>query len=258
MKSTVDIYGSKMEFSQEQDYSDTHPLMFVWGTTVEQKHPLILTIGREPNYGAKLDNSIKELNVGQFLSMSGGVWTTVYTQMAKQLCRTQGSASMLKMLCHKTNCSPILFSNAFPMGIPNDVQDKETIRKQWASEIPAHISYLFSLNLSERVRLVIHHGANNSEHSRLASRHIQEHCRRRGIPYVSSPFFHNRNSTKIQDALSPVNNIVRSVFSEFSIETGEHWEAYGPNKMNAADPFSATCFALHSERSADSKSTSEV
>jgi hypothetical protein len=121
-----------------------HPLMYVMGTTQEQTFPLILTIGREPNYDDELDDTIAVFDNNEFKSISGGVWVTAYTQIAKQYFGKQASAADLRDPCIARNASPIVYTNAFPMAIPNEIGDKDTIRNHCISLIPRHIEKLFT------------------------------------------------------------------------------------------------------------------
>lgn len=77
----------------------SHPLMYVLGNTEEKNFPLILTIGREPNYDDVLGDFVGKINIPEFTSMSGGVWVTAYTQFAKQYVGITGTSSYMKNLC---------------------------------------------------------------------------------------------------------------------------------------------------------------
>lgn len=193
----------------------SHPIIYALGETENANFPLILTIGREPNYDDKLINFVGKIDIEEFRSMSGGVWVTAYTQIAKQYFGSQGSSRQLKSICFKKNGSPILFSNAFPVAIPNEIGAKLELRASMISQIPKHVETLFSNKLLSRVRLVIQHGADTSEPSLSAQEHITSHCRRLGIHYVSSPFFYNGNSLDIQQALLPAKQDIVDVMDEF-------------------------------------------
>jgi hypothetical protein len=194
----------------------SHPLMYVLGDTEEKDFPLVLTIGREPNYDDILTDDIGKIDISEFSSMSGGVWVTAYTQFAKQYVGEKGTSGFLKNLCFEKNASPIVFTNAFPMGIPQEVSDKTGIREKLINLIPDHISNLFSKEIIKRVKLVIHHGEEATEASSLAARLIQEKCRSTGIPYCSSAFFYNGNSAKIQESLKEFRAEIQLVFTEFT------------------------------------------
>lgn len=193
----------------------SHPIIYALGNTEQEKFPLILTIGREPNYDDELINIVGQIDVEEFRSMSGGVWVTAYTQIAKQYIGPHGTSAHLKSLFFERNSSPLLFSNAFPIAIPNEISNKTELRSQLISRIPDHIATLFANGLIDRVRLVIQHGADSSEASLVAKESIQSQCNRLGIRYVSSPFFYNGNSTGIQQALSLVKPEIISVMDEF-------------------------------------------
>lgn len=192
-----------------------HPLFYVSGNTQNHEFPLILTIGREPNYDEMIDDSIGIIDDEEFGSMSGGVWVTAYTQLAKQYLGNAGTARQLKAICFDKNSSPIVFANAFPMAIPNSVVDKQGIRNKLISSIPAHIAKIFSSSLSPRFQLVIQHGGDRSEPSMLATRHIESACANRGIPYLSSPFFYNGNSKIIQIQLDREKLVIQRIFDDF-------------------------------------------
>lgn len=69
--------------------------------------------------------------------------------------------------------------------------------------------------MSKRIKLVIHHGAQPTEPSELATKLIQENCKRLGIDYCSTPFFHNANSAGIQQAMSKVAPKIKVIFDRF-------------------------------------------
>jgi len=175
--------------------------MYVLGNTKGCDFPLILTIGREPNYDEALDNTIGIINKNEFDSLSGGVWVTAYTQIAKQYFGASGTSRMLKDLCFEKDVSPIVFSNAFPMAILNSVANKASVRENLMSLIPAHITNIFDNSISNRFRLVIQHGSDQSAPSLLAADLIQKECAKRKLPYFTTPFFYNGNSLGIQSAL---------------------------------------------------------
>lgn len=192
-----------------------HPLMYVLGITQQYNFPLILIIGREPNYDGPLDNSIGIIDNQQFKSMPGGAWVTAYTQIAKQYYGASGTSKKLKDACIKRNASPIVFSNAFPMGILNHIKEKASIRRKTASLIPSHVAKLFNSPLSGRFKLVIQHGTDESEASIHATEQIKNECMERNIPYFSTPFFYNGNSANIQKELGGASPDIKSILAVF-------------------------------------------
>lgn len=180
----------------------SHPLMYVLGNTQEYKFPLILVIGREPNYDGRLNDSIGIMDNEEFRSMKGGVWITAYTQIAKQCIGNKATAGQLKGICFTRNASPIIFSDALPMAIPHSVKDKDKIRNEPPEEnIRDHIVKIFGKPIADRFGLVVQHGAYNSGAFELATKLIKQECAQRSVPYRSSPFFWNGHSKKIQECL---------------------------------------------------------
>lgn len=192
-----------------------HPLMYVLGDTQNIDFPLILTIGREPNEDEALDNSIGVINNEEFKSMSGGVWVTAYTQIAKISLGRNATARQLKDICFEKNISPIIFTNAFPMAIPNSINNKVELRNKLIDKIPAHIISIFDKQLIDRVQLVIHHGSNDTTSSKNAAELIMEECAKRNILYYKSPFFFNRNSLAIQNALNEAAPKIQEIIAAF-------------------------------------------
>lgn len=193
----------------------SHPLMYVLGKTQEDKFPLILVMGREPNCDGRLDDSIAIMPDG-FKSMRSGVWVTAYTQIAKQYCGDKATAGDLKKICFERDASPIVFSNALPMAIPHSVKNKEKIRNELSEkDICDHIAKIFENPIAKRFRLVIQHGAYSLGLIALAAKLIEQGCKRRSIPYCSSPFFWNGHSKKIQECLSKDRHIIQNIFGEF-------------------------------------------
>ena len=177
----------------------SHPLMYVLGKTQEDKFPLILVIGREPNYDGQLDDSIEIMDNKEFGSMKSGVWVTAYTQIAKQYCGDKATAGDLKKICFERDASPIVFSNALPMGIPHYVKNKEKIRNELSEkDICDHIAKIFEYPIENpiagRFGLVIQYGAYGPGPLERAAELIKQECKRRSIPYCSSPFFWNGHS----------------------------------------------------------------
>ncbi len=183
-----------------------HPLMYLLGNTQERSFPLILVIGREPNY---------DDNLSEFRSMSGGVWVTAYTQLAKQYIGSSATARQLKELCFEKHSSPIVFTNAFPVGIKSSVNNKVELRDKLMSKIPRHIASIFSKSIIKRVKLVIQHGAEQTESSLLATQMIKEECLNKGITYCKTPFFYNANSYEIQSILKEQQVIINDIFSDY-------------------------------------------
>lgn len=196
----------------------SHPIIYALGETEAAKFPLILTIGREPNYDDVLVNVVGQIDVHEFGSQPGGAWVTAYSQIAKQHFGRQSGSGQLKALCFKRNASPILFANAFPVALPHKFTRKEEFRKQLTIQIPEHIDTLFSSALIDRVQLVIQHGVKSSEPHRVAQEHVRQHCGRRGIHYISTRFFCGQNSLHIQEVLAQVKPQIDEIMSAFAKE----------------------------------------
>lgn len=200
----------------------SHPLMYVLGKTQEDnKFPLILVIGREPNYDGQLDDSIEIMDNKKFGSMKSGVWITAYTQIAKQCLGDKATAGMLKKICFAKNGSPIVFSNALPTGIPHSVKNKQKIRNKLSEkDICDHIAKIFEYPIENpiagRFGLVIQYGAYGPGPLERAAELIKQECKRRSIPYCSSPFFWNGHSRKIQECLSKDRRIIQSILEKFN------------------------------------------
>ncbi|WP_297902840.1 hypothetical protein [Metallibacterium sp.] len=193
----------------------SHPLMYVLGKTQKYEFPLILVIGREPNYDGWLNDSIGIMKE-EFRSMRGGAWVTAYTQIAKQCLGDKATAGQLKGICFARNASPIVFSNALPMAIPHSVKDKDKIRNELSEkDIRDHIVKIFEKPIADRFGLVVQHGAYNSGAFELATKLIKQECAQRSVPYCSSPFFWNGHSKKIQECLSKDRRIIQSIFEKF-------------------------------------------
>ncbi|HEY9040787.1 MAG TPA: hypothetical protein VIN66_01270 [Rheinheimera sp.] len=194
-----------------------HPMIYLLGDTEQHSYPLILTIGREPNQDLELDNSIGHLNTAEFSKQRGGVFVTAYTQIAKQFIGDNTLISQFKGYCLENNASPILFANAYPKAIKNDVVNKVQLRAQLtAEEIRQHISNLFNCALAKRYALVIQHGVDNSTASQIAQQTVKQYCHELGIDYITSAYFYNGNSEKIQRDLSSVKSNINAIVAEFT------------------------------------------
>jgi hypothetical protein len=193
-----------------------HPMIYLLGDTEQHSFPLILTIGREPNQDLELDNSIGYLNTAEFSAQRGGVFVTAYTQIAKQFIGDNTLVSRFKGHCLAANASPILFANAYPKAIKNDLVNKAQLRaKLTAEEIRQHISNLFNCALAKRYTLVIQHGVDNSAASQVAQQTIKQYCHELGIDYITSAYFYNGNSDQIQRDLSPVKSNINAIVAEY-------------------------------------------
>jgi len=215
--------------------------MYVLGDTEKHQFPLILVVGREPNYDDELDDSIGIINKEHFKSMSGGVWVTAYTQVAKQCFGPTARAWQLKALCLDKNASPIAFTNAFPVAIPNAMANKAVLRSKVINRIPTHISGIFDNPVARRYALVIQHGADKTEASSVACAAIARECKKRDIPYFSTPFFYNGNSVHIQSCLREAAPIMQSILADFV--------AAAPNQLGYLGVFQGSCRLFHSRGS---------
>ena len=194
-----------------------HPMIYLLGDTELLSYPLILTIGREPNQDLELDNSIGLLCAAEFSMQRGGVFVTAYTQIAKQFTGDNTMISRFKGYCLQNNASPILFANAYPKAIKNEVVNKVQLRAQLtAEEIRQHISNLFNCPLAKRYALVIQHGVDNSAASQIAQQTVKQYCSELGISYITSAYFYNGNSEKIQRDLSSVKSNINAIVAEFT------------------------------------------
>lgn len=113
----------------------------------------------------------------------------------------EGLPRLLKNACFEKDASPIVFSNAYPVAIPNSVTDKTSIRKKLIPHIPSHIETIFENSLSSRFKLVIQHGSDESDTSLMATDLIKNECVKRNLPYFATSFFLNNHSVEIQRAL---------------------------------------------------------
>ncbi len=190
----------------------THPIILSFCDTARGQFPLILVIGREPNADQAVTNEIGRYDFR--CSPRCAFWNTSYSMLA----RVVGSTTRgLKHRCIEHCGSPIIYADALPHCIRNDVVNKHASRlKISETEVKEHVANVFShRQLINRVQLVVMSGLDDAVF-RSARDAIGRRCEREHICAIHVPFFYGTNTTKIQAALTDDTSVkLKSIYNDF-------------------------------------------
>lgn len=175
-----------------------HPLIAVYGDTLDDAFPLILVVGREPNNARRVGKRIGQYDFD--LAPRCAFWNRAYTTAARAVSTT---ARELKHSCRERNASPMIFADISPVSIPDRVRAKNALRR---SVLPAairdHIDHILSHDaLLRRVHLAWLVGLDRPHHHSPAL-HLHQGLAARGIPSCSLPFFGRTPNADIAAAIS--------------------------------------------------------
>lgn len=178
-----------------------HPLISVYGDTAQRTFPLLLVIGQEPNTDHAMGTHIGGYDFVQHPRC--GFWNVAYMLAA----RSAGMQTyQLKQHCVARGSSPILFADALPIGLRNDIKTKHLARKNVPHTlIDDHVSAILSHKaILDRVDLIILSGLYDSAFSH-AKQQLRAGAEAQGLPCIELPFFHGVNSKHIQARLDESN-----------------------------------------------------
>jgi hypothetical protein len=134
----------------------SHPIISVYGKTLEGSFPLILVVGREPNDSLVMGNELGPYEFPGIGANSVPFWDLAYSLVAE----SRGMKGMeLKRLCMERRSSPIAFADISSNPILSREIDKEKPRRKLTTEdYIAHLQKVASKGIFPRVRLAIFTG----------------------------------------------------------------------------------------------------
>ena len=200
----------------------------VYAKTEDYQFPLVLVIGRAAN---NEDNRLEKEGVGTYdfrkhtqtdfwlssFSVYGQANNIELTKPAKNM------AAAVKNIFEKRSCSPVVFSDATPQGLP--FKGKQDYSGLSDSEISAHINNIFSLkSIIKRVVLVVLSGHDLDEKLGVASKLIKEKCGECKIQNVVETMYMTRiNQPKNIEKLKKENvfPMLQEVHTKFLEETAK-------------------------------------
>lgn len=127
----------------------------------------------------------------------------------------------LKAEARKRQAAPIIYADSLPIGLKNEVADKNRRRFVDASLVHQHITRIFDyLPLLDRVDIVLASGL-SGDVFKTSVTGIRELCKASGKEYAELPFFYGTNTPKIKDAVTDdLNNLIRHVMERFLATRG--------------------------------------
>lgn len=209
--------------------NDKHPVMLAYKETERHTFPLILIIGREPNNntgsesedrigsipfkekGTRMRNGKEE----KYNNAYCGFWNNSFRILAKP---NGNNTSAIKEKFKERKACPIIFSDASPNAISNDLFNKDSQRKKVNSnKIKDQINKIFNQrHLLLRVKLVIFSGLGNDLY-----KDFKDEFKNRSKDIYSFeinenvPFFYGTNAAGIDNAVFKNEEIFKEVYNEF-------------------------------------------
>ena len=164
----------------ETDFS-----VVAFGETERKDFPLILVFGRESNGSNKVVPGISIYD--ETVSSGSAFWN----RSLKFVQRCSESSKHLRDESVQRKSGPVIFTNAFPHPILNSVQNKDSIRSSLGDQtVSEHINNVFSLDIINRVRLVIF-STGPKEMFRYSRGVVHSLCKLKSIKFVEVPYFAN-------------------------------------------------------------------
>lgn len=172
----------------------THSAILAFGQTEKKEFPLILVVGREPN-----NNSISDKKVGKydFIKHSRCAFWNISFKLFGIF---NGLTTIqIKQLFLQQNASPLIFTDASPKGIPNEINDKNAIRLTLTDEeIIEHVDAIFAnVEILKRVKLVLLSGLEDKKYNKFKTLFIQQASKRQ-MPTKEIAFLIGNNYAKIE------------------------------------------------------------
>lgn len=196
----------------------TEACSLVLDDTLEKEFPLILVIGREPNYHCNVIDKVSTYPSPQGCAF----WARSHELVARY---TGLKAHEFKAQCVKQNASPIVFSDASPLGLDGRYTPyrKKKLRKAIAvEELESHANTVFSQNnIVSRTRFVLISGIEECGLGH-AMPFIKQQCESHQIPYahIASLSAMTKNHTqaiRMQQIGSTGKTIIEECTGEFLI-----------------------------------------
>lgn len=190
----------------------SHPALLSYKETINENFPMILIIGREPNKQTKSDNTVGVFDFDSFKNC--GFWNSSFNLLATY---NSKDTYQIKKIFRQYNSSPIIFGDASPKGIPNEIKNKSALRKKLTNEDFDHqLEVIFdNKKILSRVRLILLSGLHESAFSYFNNQ-ITIKAKELNIPTKQISFLYGSNLPIIKTELTEKEvNIFKSVFEDF-------------------------------------------
>ncbi len=210
--------------------SNTHPVMLRYKNTHLHSFPLILIVGREPNNdpdsestyesnGLPFNKGIDENTGKEFNNTKCAFWNIAFGKFAK----VNGThTQQIKKDFEYREACPIIFTDASPIGIPNEKGNKWRERKKLGElKFKEQLEKIFKQkDLLIRVKLVIFSGLDRDKNVyEYFKKEFETYKNDHGYDFrinENVPFFYGTNSKKIDDAIKKEDQeIFKEIYNEF-------------------------------------------
>jgi hypothetical protein len=140
---------------------NVHPLIALYGETLQKNFPLIMFVGREPNDDARCMAEVGSYDFD--VAPRCAFWNMAYKILADFGAPGKMALSDLKDMCRQRKSSPVAFTDISPKPIPHKVLNKAEIRSAipWP-EKQAHLENI-SKDFLKRVSLFFLTGLEGNE-----------------------------------------------------------------------------------------------
>ena len=193
-----------------------HPTISTFGQSQTGEFPLLLVIGREPNFEGTVVNEVRSF------PLNHAPHCCFWNRSRAQLARIGGhvTSANLKNLCYERDASPLIYADSLGICIPFRDANRDKLRAEWAhgsDRVVAHVTNVFSHAIINRVSLVLLSGLDNARHFEGSFALINQKCLALGIPVQPVPFFGARGPTKLLDAslTHQTKQLMESIYNEF-------------------------------------------
>jgi hypothetical protein len=189
----------------------SHSAILAYKNTSQEKFPLILVIGREPNNATTSNNSVGCYDFNEFKKCA--FWNCAFGLMANYNNITTGE---IKQAFINSMASPIIFSDASPIGIINKVTSKFEFRKNLTKEQYSHqIDSIISSPIFSRVKLILLSGLDNVCYNYF-NEELLKHATTKNTKCIQIPFLFGNNMPKIRQMVTTdIANEIVSIYRTF-------------------------------------------
>lgn len=204
----------------------THPAILAYEETKDKEFPLIMFIGREPNNTSISDGTIGGLPFNEkgvrvdgtkYNNAKCGFWNTAFGLFAHY---NSNDIRQIKSLFKDKKASPIIFTDASPYGILNEVRNKGNHRGQLTHEhFDEQVKMLFDIHeIIKRVKLIFLSGLDGHVYSYFNTE-VKKRAGLLSVSCIEIPFLIGNNSPLIRQKISENSSaieIIKSVFNDFN------------------------------------------
>ncbi len=208
----------------------THPVMLAYEHTEEHDFPLILIVGREPNRPNKNENS-ESINCVRSIPFTGkgknpdgkkfnnnncAFWNISFGLLAFA---NGSSTNIIKKDFIDRRACPIIFTDASPIGLPNEKANKFIEREKIGNQkFKEQVEKIFNQKeLLKRVQLVIFSGLSHPVYNYFKTE-FEDHKKSNGYDFTINkdvPFFFGSNSPLIKEKTKENIQIFEDVYTAF-------------------------------------------